>query len=234
MLRGRRVRKRRRFVWNRCAVAERPEPLAAFDAQGGVDADSASLVEGKSQLCEERVRADAGRPDERVRGDTLAAGEDDGARPGGLERRRHADLHAALRQLSRRVLAQVRRDLGEDLRRRVDEDPALPVTRKLRVVAKGVAGEVGELGQRFDPCVARTDEDEGEMRLGAAPIRLRRSRLQPAEHVIAKVDRVREVLEAQAVLGEAGDRQRTGDRAECEHSSLEADLEVPGIRLDDR
>jgi hypothetical protein len=112
------------------------------------------------------------------------------------------------------------------------EDPALLRVPQLGVVAQRVADEVGELGQRLDARVARSDEDEGQL---PQPVRVVRSgvcRLQPLEHVVAQVDRVGKGLEADAVLGQAGDRQRARDRAERDHEVLVVEVEQALARLD--
>src|SRR5438105_916866 len=55
VLRGRRVGPlRARGVLDSCAVAERPDALLALDAQEGVDADAARLVDRQAELGEER------------------------------------------------------------------------------------------------------------------------------------------------------------------------------------
>ena len=53
------------------------------------------------------------------------------------------DLDATPRELPRRVLAQLRWDLGQDLRRRVDEHPTLSRLAEARIEAHGVGHEVG-------------------------------------------------------------------------------------------
>ena len=97
-------------------------------------------------------------------------------------------------------------------------------------MAQRVADEVGELGQRLDARIARADEHEGQLRLGSAAVRSGHRPPRAAEDVVAEVDRVREVLEAERVLGEAGDRQHARDRAEREHRLLVADLEASRVR----
>src|SRR3954471_16841090 len=67
MLAGRRVRIRAARVRDAGAVPERPDAVEAANAQELVDLDAAALVEGQAELAEERIRAHAGRPDERVR-----------------------------------------------------------------------------------------------------------------------------------------------------------------------
>ena len=83
-------------------------------------------------------------------------------------------------------------------------------------------------GERLDAGVARADEDEGEMRRSGREV----GGLELGEHVVAKRDRVGEVVEAESVLGEPRNGQRARDRAECEHQPLVAHLEGPGMRLD--
>ena len=57
-------------------------------------------------------------------------------------------------------------------------------------------------------------------------------RLELPEDVVAEGDRVREVTETAAVLGETGHRQRARDRPEREHELLVPDLERAVDRLD--
>ena len=140
------------------------------------------------------------------------------------------DLHAPPRELAGRVVAQLRRDLGQDLRRRVDEHPALSCLAETRVVAQRVRDEIGELGERFDPRVAGTDEDEGQVRLASSGIELGIGTLELVQDVVSEIDRVREILEPDRVLGEAGDRKRPGDRAERQHQVVPRDLERARLR----
>src|SRR5205085_1201957 len=147
------------------AVAERPDVRQALDAKRLVDRDASPLVDREAELGEVRVGTYPGRPDERVGADPLAVGEEDVVRPRLLERRPDADLDTAAGELVRRVVAEAGRDLGEDLRRRVDEHPALPHSAERRVVAERGADEGGKLGERLDARVAGADEDEGELPL---------------------------------------------------------------------
>ena len=48
--------------------------------------------------------------------------------------------------------------------------------------------------------------------------------------MVSEIDRVREILEPDRVLGEAGDRKRSGDRAERQHQVVPRDLERAGLR----
>ena len=66
--------------------------------------------------------------------------------------------------------------------------------RELGVVTERIAHEVGELRERLDPGIAGADEDEGQL---TPPILLRRcgrGRFEPAQDVVAQVDRVGERL----------------------------------------
>ena len=124
------------------------------------------------------------------------------------------DLDAAPRELRGRVLAEPGGISGRIFGAASTSTQRCGASRG-RVVAERVAHEVGELGERLDARVAGADEDEREVArraLGVAP----RRRLELLQHVVAEVDRVGEVLEAEPVLGEAGDRQRPRDRAERE------------------
>ena len=142
-----------------------------------------------------------------------------------LEPRRDVNLHAATRELCRRVLAEPGGDLGEDLRRRVDEHPALRRRSETGVVAQRVPHEVGELGECLDARIAGADEDEREM-AGLLLLRGCRVRgLELPEHMVAKRDRVGEVAKAVPVLGQTGNGQDARDRAEREYQVLVADLD---------
>jgi hypothetical protein len=132
----------------------------------------------------------------------------------------------------RRVVAEPPRDLRQDLRRRVDEHPALARLAERRVVAECIPDEVGEFGERLDARVAGADEDEGELVLAVRLVRRRRGGLQPAQDVVAEVDRVRERLEAAPVVGEAGDRERPRDGAERDDEVGVAQVDEALARLD--
>ena len=151
-----------------------------------------------------------------------------------FERGADADLDPALHELLRRVVAEARRDLGQDLRRRVDEHPARARALELRVVAERVADEIRKLGERLDSRVTRSDEDEREVRLCSLAVVFGRGRFEPLQHVVAEIDRVCDVLEAEPMLGEPGDRQRAGERAQREDGLLVVDSEGLGAGPDRR
>src|SRR5205807_8506112 len=90
--------------------------------------------------------------------------------------------------------SQPRRNLGQDLGRRVDEHPPAWNAGQPRVEASCVLHEVGELRKRLDACVAGADEDEREVSppLGLVGGRVRR--LELAEDVVSEVNGVGERL----------------------------------------
>ena len=154
---------RRLAVLDSRAVAERPHVLGSLDAERLVDDDPPALVERELELRQKRVRANAGRPDQRSRRNARAVGEQRLAAVVRLERRRDVDLDSASREPSGGVLAEPSRDLGEDLRRRVDEHPALRYVAQAGVRAQRCLRHVVQLCERFDARVARADEDEAEL-----------------------------------------------------------------------
>ena len=208
MLAGRRVGLGAGAIGDTGSVAEGPDVLVSLDALRLADPHAAALVEREPELGEVGVRGHAGRPDKCAGQDPGAVGEACGVRLDGFERCVDVDFDSATREPFRGVVAEPARNLRQDLRRRVDEYPALLGSPQLGIVAHGVADEVGELAERFDARVAGSDEDEGQlakaMRIGGRGCR----RLEPAQDVVAQVDRVGQRLEAEGVLGEAGDRQR--------------------------
>ena len=81
------------------------------------------------------------------------------------------------------------------------------------VVAGGVAGHVLQLGERLDAGVAAADEDEGEGRVADRGVAGGGGDVHLLEDVVAQADGLLDGLEADAVLGEAGDGEGAGDRA---------------------
>jgi hypothetical protein len=158
--------------------------------------------------------------------------ERDGVLLYGFEGSRDPDVDSALPELPRCVLAQPSGNLGEDLRRGVDEHPALPDVLESGIEPRRVVEEIGQLCQRLDSCVAGAHEDEAEVALGVVRGQRRVRELQLAEDVVAQVDGVRKALEPQAVFGEAGDRQRSRDRAEGDNEPLIVDLPELELGLD--
>ena len=76
------------------------------------------------------------------------------------------------------------------------------------------AGHVLDLAERLDAGEPAADEDERQQ--PAAQLRVPRGRrdVDAAQHVVAQRDGLLDVLEADALLGQAGDGQRARDRAE--------------------
>ena len=90
--------------------------------------------------------------------------------------------------------------------------------------------EIAKLSERLDACVAGADEDEAQMRGRLARLELRVRSLELSEDAVAEGDRVGEVLEAEAVLSEAGHREDARDGAEREHELVVADVEHTRVR----
>ena len=140
------------------------------------------------------------------------------------------DLDASTLEPARRVLPELARDLGEDLRRRVDEHPALWHLAERGVGAKRRMRHVVQLGQRFDSRVSRAHEHEAEL---GRVVGMDRGALELQQDAVAERDRVSEVLEADPVLREPGHGKRARRRSEGDDETLVSDLERSGQRLDD-
>ena len=108
-------------------------------------------------------------------------------------------------QLCGRVVRERARHLGQDPGTGVDKDPPLAHVSEGGVVPDGVLDELPQLGERFDSCVAGSDEDEGEVAPRVARIRL--GEVELTKDVVAQVDGVGEVLERHRVVGQPRDRQ---------------------------
>ena len=114
-----------------------------------------------------------------------------------LERRRDVDLDAA----ARRARAPRTRPAVGGISGRIFGAASTSTQRwravaEARVVAQRVLHEIGELRERLDARVAGADEDEGQVRRSrGAGSSSRVGGLELAQHVVAQVDRVREVLE---------------------------------------
>ena len=92
-------------------------------------------------------------------------------------------------------------------------------------MAERVADEVGQLGERLDARVTGADEDEAQLPQPLLLVLGGHGGLEAAEDVVAEVDRSRQRLEAERVLGEPGDRQRARGRAERDHDLGVADVD---------
>jgi len=99
-------------------------------------------------------------------------------------------------------------------RGRLDEDPADSSHAAARIEVEQVGDEVLQLGDALQPRVAGPDEDVGQILAARVAVLERLGRLERAQDVVAQRDRFGERLEADAVLGETGHRQRAADRAD--------------------
>ena len=116
-------------------------------------------------------------------------------------------------QLADGVLAHLLADLGEDAVGGLDEDPLHVLGLDVVVVARGVAGHVLQLAERLDARVAAADEDEGQGRVADRGVAGGGGDVHLLDDVVAQADGLLDRLEADAVVGEAGDREGAGDRA---------------------
>ena len=139
------------------------------------------------------------------------------------------DLDATLGEPSGRVLAEAPGNLREDLRRCIDQHPALRHAAEVAVRAERCLGHVVELGERLDAGVAGPDEHEAEL---GRVVRVDRCALELEQDPVAQGDRIGEILESEAVLHEAWYRERPGRRAECDDEPLVADLQLSRERVD--
>ena len=98
MLARRRVGRRAARVRHARAVAERPDARHARDAQDSSTSTRPRSSSGSAELAQQRVRAHARRPDERLRRDARAVAEHGLVGRHRLERRADVDLDAALRR----------------------------------------------------------------------------------------------------------------------------------------
>ena len=95
----------------------------------------------------------------------------------------------------------------------------------LRVVAGHAPDEVVQLGHHLDAREAASRHHEGEELLAQPRVVLLDGGLfQGADEVVAQVERVLQVLEGQRVLGQPAQATEVGDRAECEHQVVVAEL----------
>ena len=180
--------------------------LEPANAQELVDLDPPALVERQAEL----ARAAGSRARRRSRracgsGSAFRRRERRSSAGDRGKRRADVDLDPTLRELAGGVVAEPGRDLGQDLRRRVDDRPAPRASSEARVVAERVIDEIGELGERLDAGVARADEDEGECTRGLASSCSASAASSSLSTWLRRFDRVRQRLE----------RERRGRRAQA-------------------
>ena len=189
-----------------------------------VDLDPAALVERHREVGEARVGLHPGGPDHGPGRHALAGGEPNRVGADLLELGPEADLDPAAAQLGDRVVGELPVDLGQHPVHRLDQDPAHPVEARTRIAVHRVGREVLELGERLEARVAAADEDVGEELLAPGGILAGVGHLEGLDDVVAEPDRVREPLEADRVLVEAGHGDRARDGADREHQLVVAEL----------
>jgi len=91
------------------------------------------------------------------------------------------------------------------------------------VAAGGVAGEVFELAEGFDPGVAAADDGEGQQPASPGGVGGGRGLLETGQNVVAQRDGVVDGAEPEAVFSEPGDGGGAGDGAGCEDEDVVAD-----------
>jgi hypothetical protein len=232
LARGRIERLRCLCVPHGRTVPQRPHVLPALDLQHLGHPHPAPLVEREAELPEEGVRPHACAPDQRPGGDPRAVREQHLAAVERLQRRRDVDLYPSSLEMTRGVLAEPPRDLGEDLRRRVDEHPAPRDAPERRVEPERVVCQVVQLSRCLHSGVAGADEDEPELLGRSGPDR---RALELLEDAVAKRDGVGEVLEPEPVLAQPRDRESPRHRAEGDDEARIADLVRAGqdVRVHD-
>ena len=126
-------------------------------------------------------------------------------------------------------LAELRADLGKDLVGGVDQDEAHVLALHVGVVLGRVAGHVLDLADGLRTGEAAADEDEGERLAADLLVGRGVGLVELLQDVVAQADGLLDALHADALLGEAGDREGAGDRAERDHQVVEGQL----VRLAD-
>ena len=176
----------------------------------------ALLVERQVRAPEDRVGLDARGPHDRLGVELGPVGQHDVPVDARAEERRQVDVDVALAELVEGVLPELDADLGQDARRALHEhepqlrllDPAVVPDRRARHVL--------DLGDGLDPGEPAAHEREGEHPLAQVRVPRARGPVDPAEHLVADRDGLFDVLEADGDLGEPGDGQSAGDRAEAD------------------
>ncbi len=194
-------------------VARGPGVLGAGDGELGGAAQPAAFGARQVGGGEQRMRFDAGRPHDRTGREALAVAEYGDAVGAGLQAGVEQHLDVAAAQLGEGVAAHLGADLREDAVGGLDEDPLHVLGAEVVVVARGVAGHVLQLAEGLDARVAAADEDEGEGGVADRGVAGGGGDVHLLDDVVAQADGLLDGLEPDAVLGEAGDGQRAGDRA---------------------
>ena len=140
------------------------------------------------------------------------------------------DLDAAALEVLLAVLAQLRADLGKDLVGGVDQDEAHVLALDVRVVLGRVARQVLDLADGLRAGEAAAHEDEGQRLAADVLVGRGVGLVELLEDVVAQADGLLDALHTDALLGEAGDREGAGDRAERDDQVVEGQL----VRLADQ
>ena len=114
--------------------------------------------------------------------------------------------------------------LGQDGRGAVDQQPAQLVGADPRVAAQRGAGEEQPLGGHFGAGVPGADHDERAPGPALRRVVAGVGELQLAEHVVAQVQGLGDVLESLGLLRDAGERQGPGYAAWCQHQPVPAEF----------
>jgi hypothetical protein len=146
----------------------------------------------------------------------------------GLQLGVQTDLHAAGLQLGGRAPRESLIHRRQDSIGRLDQHPVQVMGRDRRIVAAGAAGEVLELGERFDPRVAGADEHE---RQGATAYFGVVGGLDPGEHLVAEMDRLAERPKADRVLDETGYREQPVGAVDGVRTRSSDEGEAMAVRL---
>ena len=126
-------------------------------------------------------------------------------------------------QLLLGVGRQIPRQLRQDLRAGLDQDPPHLLRSQRRVVLHRVAGEVLEFAQRLHARVPGPDEDERERGAASSLVVGLGGDVQLRQHVVAQVDRLLHGLEPDPPLGESGHRQHARPRPRRHHQDVVAE-----------
>lgn len=117
------------------------------------------------------------------------------------------DLDTAAFEVLLAVLAELGTDLGEDLVGGVDEDEAHVLTGHVLVVLRGVPGHVLDLADGLRTGETAAHEDEGERLAADLLVGGGVGLVELLEDVVTQADGLLDALHADALLGEAGDRE---------------------------
>ncbi len=154
---------------------------------------------------------DAGRPHDGAGGEAGAVAEDGDAVRARLQAGPEAYVDVAAAQFGDGVAAQVLADLGQDAAGGLHEDPLHVLGPDVVVVAGGVPGHVLEFAEGLHARVAAADEDEGEGGVAQGGVAGGGGDVHLLDDVVAQADGLLDGLEADAVVGEAGDGEGARD-----------------------